>query len=62
MPDLSILNGPKREGREVGGAGVTYNVLLREGRPKISIIWKGHRFAQIDYISTNKAIILYILK
>jgi len=34
-----IFNGPGEaavHGREFGGEGVTYNALLREGRPRIS--------------------------
>jgi len=37
--NLSIFNRPGEaivRGREVGGEGVTYNALLREGRPRIS--------------------------
>ena len=37
--NLSILNGPGEaavHGWEVGGKGVTYNTLVREGRSQIS--------------------------
>jgi len=39
MLNLSILHGPGEaaaHSEEVGGEGVTYNALLREGRPQIS--------------------------
>jgi len=36
---MSTLNGPGEaavQNREVGGEGVTYDALLREGRPRIA--------------------------
>jgi len=44
---LSILNGPEEaavNSREVGGKDLTYNALLREGKPRFSN--QIHRFAQ----------------
>ena len=48
---LSILNVPGEaavQDQKVGGEGVTYNALLREGRPRIGD-HEPHRSAQKQY-------------
>jgi len=54
--DLSILNGPEKRafrGREVGGEGLTNNVLIHVGRPRISdhVGVEGHRSAKKQYLN-----------
>jgi len=55
---FSILNGPEERAirdREVGGKGLTYNALLRDGRHRDQRSYESHRSMKIHNISPNEA-------